>query len=492
MKTLKYFSRFMLLILAITLPLSFSACDQPVAYGKGRLEILDKAKEKYKLHLEGTAYEMGAQHGYLLATQVRETTSNDFYKTLVLDMIGGDSTVASIVSDPTIVSVIVGFMESQAALFSVYCTEDMRQEMKGIADGAIKRLNEMKQPVGNVSYTRVLLTNMGFDIVLGYVYPFIIKQYMNDQQKWAFNQRHPDLHMCDGFVATGAATRGGGTIMGRSFMIPTVISDKGLIMEYVPSKGNRFVACNIPGFVGTPVAMNQYGVCIGMDMVSAARTNIAAPGMGCLLTARYVMQWESGVDGAMRAIRESVARGISWLYVVADRDRGAVAEAAATFGFGWMPDQQKYFNARYMDYAYDITKTLQPGIDQIETRDDLVVLSNHFIDPVLQASSDQFAIKDSIVRYDYLTGITLEAINGGGIDVPTAKQLVNYLSPQSDNPYGNDVIPNPFADDGTINAGDYYANTTHVHGVRAVFDVASMQMNVLWRMWDDPWVAYKW
>lgn len=458
--------------------------------GKGRLAVLDEATGKYLLHLEGSAYAMGYQHGYLLAEEVRSTCSLDFFRAIVLDFLGSDPTLAAVINNDALFTTLLNTVNAAAVTQAVYATYDMRQEMKGIADGAKKRLAELGEAAGSVSYERIILTNLAFDVILSYVYPIIVRDYLSADEKASLDTRAlvENMHMCDGFMAAPSATAAGGSLMARSFMISDCIGTRSLIMEYAPASGNAFVAVNIPGFVGTPAAMNRYGLSIGMDMVPALQTNPVAPGMGCLLTARYVMQNCTSTSAALASIRNSVARGVSWIYLVGDPATGAVAEAAATTGLGWMPSQAKYFAARDLDYFFDSSACPAAGIDQLETRSDLVVTSNHFIDPTVRQASGSYAVKESTARYDYLTGRVLAALDSG-LDVAAAERLVNYLSPLADNPYANDPMANPFGA-GMARVGDYYAGKEFVHGIRAVFEPATRKAHVLYGRWTDPWIDY--
>lgn len=458
--------------------------------GKGKLSVLDAATGKYLLHLEGSAYAMGYQHGYLLAEEVRSTCSLDFFRSIVLDFLGSDPTLAAVINNDALFSTLLNTVNAAAVTQAVYATYDMRQEMKGIADGARKRLAELGESAGSVYYERIILTNLAFDVILSYVYPIIVRDYLSADEKASLDTKAltESMHMCDGFVAAPSATVTGGSLVARSFMISDCIGTRSLLVEYAPSSGNAFVAVNIPGFVGTPAAMNRYGVSIGMDMVPALQTNPVAPGMGCLLTARYVMQNCGSVQAALGAIRNSVARGVSWIYLVGDPATGAVAEAAATTGLGWMPSQATYFAARGLDYVYDPAAYPASAIDQLETRSDLVVTSNHFIDPTVRQASGSYAVKESTARYDYLTGRVLAAVDSG-LDVAAAERLVNYLSPLADSPYADDLMANPFGT-GTARVGDYYAGKEYVHGIRAVFEPATCKAHVLYGRWTDPWIDY--
>ena len=467
-------------------------------YG-GRLELINSKTNKYKLHLEGSSYDMGYQHGYLLAPQILKSTSNEFFAQLAIEMMTNDPAVKKTLNNVALQNIMISYMEKKAFLNSIYMTQDMRDEVLGIYEGAQDRLNELNIPMGNLSYNRLLLENMGFDLALTYGYPFLVNSLMTKEDSWEFNQRHPNftLHMCDGFVATGNATTKGTSIMARNFMIPSTLSNQTVIMEYKPDYGNAFVSCSIPGFVGCPSVINDKGVCIGMDMVYGGKTNPLATGMGCLLTARYVAQYTNSADEAAEAIKDSFARGVSWLYLICDKNKGLVAEAAATYAPGDWSSQSKYFATRYTDYKFTPTNDSQPGIDQIEDSPNLVVATNHFVDPTVQVASKDFADVDSAARYSHLTKISLAAINNGGINVAKAKKLVNYLSPANNNPYGDDKMQSPFYDKQQMRVGDYYKtepfyhNEPYHYGMRVVFDPAHLTLYAQYGLISDPWVDYR-
>ena len=462
----------------------------PASVDSSPFMVLNAEPMKTAVRFQGSAYEMGYQHGYLLAEQVRSTCDDDFIRTILLSYLGSDQTLSGLLHNNVVFGAILSVLQTKAMTQSIFATADMRREMRGIAAGAIKRLEELNLDPGRISYERLVLVNLGFDVILAYAYPLLVNKYLSEEQREAVDASRIErrMHMCDGFIATAGATSTGGTIMGRSFMFSDIVGRNAMIMDYSPSNGNRFVAVNIPGFVGTPAAMNEHGLSIGMDMVPALRTNFVAPGMGCLLTARYVMQYTDSATSASFAIRNSYARGVPWIYIVGDPQGGVVVEAGATSWPGWWPSQQKFFAVRPLDYVFDPAKNPEPGIDQIETRNDLVVASNHFIDPSLRAAAKSRAVEDSMGRYDYLTGKVLEAAESG-IDVEVAKRLINYLSPEADNPYGDDLISNPDGDGGVL-ISDYYKGSVYVQSIRAVFDMDTRMMHALYGLWTDPWVSY--
>ena len=137
-----------------------------------------------------------------------------------MDFLGSDPTLAAVINNDTIFSALLNTVNAAAVTQTVYATYDMRQEMRGIADGAKKRLAGLGLSAGSVSYERVVLMNLAFDVILSYVYPIIVNDYLSADQKASLDTEAlvQSLHMCDGFVAAPSATATGGSLMSRSFM----------------------------------------------------------------------------------------------------------------------------------------------------------------------------------------------------------------------------------------------------------------------------------
>ena len=202
--------------------------------------------------------------------------------------------------------------------------------------------------------------------------------------------------------------------------------------------------------------MNSCGVSIGMDMVPALQTNPVAPGMGCLLTARYVMQNCPNATSALAAVRNSVTRGVSWMYLIGDATTGAVAEAAAHHGPRLAPGPGQVLRRPPAGL-----RLRSHGLSRGGHRPDRNAPRPSSSSPTISSTrrcanrAGSYAVKESTARYDYLVGVILQALDAG-LDVEKAKELCNYLSPLSSNPYGNDMMANPFGD-GSARVGDYYS-----------------------------------
>ncbi len=401
--------------------------------GKGY--IADLGNGKYLMHLEGDPYEMGYQQGCLAPEAVQRMTK-EFVKSVLEgydipeDMIPG----------------LIKLGKEVAKENERYIPSEFIEEMKGIADGARDRGYD-------VSYEDVLLLNLGFDVVLSVAYP-IATPIVAWQDKEGI--------ACDGFVAMDDATSDGRVLMGRSFMFnPKIFHEVAMLIEQYPDRGHRFVSVSAPGFVGVTAAMSSAGIAVGMDMVPAMNTKPFVSGMGCLLTARQVVQYADELSDAVNMIKGS-KRGVPWLYIIGDgqgREKGgAVVEVSAD-----------KFAVRYMDYEYPSWAEKLNLPKQVEDKDDLVVLANHYIVPEMY-SAVSYAVEDSLWRYETLTNLILQ--NYGLIDVEKGKELVDYLHPPNYGYYGQDEnIP--------------------VGASRTLFDLTNLELWSLYGIYSDPWANWQ-
>lgn len=394
---------------------------------------------KRLLHLEGGPYQIGFQQGWWLANGVYRMTHEFIVDVLESFGLSGSSFDAL---KPLLIATCHA-NEPSVPL-------EYRMEMLGIADGATANGYD-------VSYDDVMLINMGFDVLLSVAYPLATPLIALEEGGYTLPLD------CDGFVAYGNATGNQGVLMGRDFMFtPKVFSEEALLVEYFPTSGSPFVSVTAPGFVGVISAMNASGIAIGMDMVPEIKTKPLASGMGCLLIARKAIQYSEDLDDAINTIKYT-HRGVSWLYIIGDGGGasigGAVVEAS--------PDLVR---VRYTDYKYTghiLPERYFPR--QIENKDDLVVVANHYIIPEMIIVSGSYAIKDSLWRYETLTGLLLDKY--GNIDVTNGRELVDYLHPPAYGYYGDDTSQ-PVGDS------------------RTLYDLTNLRLWTLYGNYNDDWVYY--
>jgi len=387
---------------------------------------------KSLLHVQGSPYQMGYQHGYLCASNVSRMASMEYFMVIFnmvfdfagnivedLEKIAKDTiieTFKDIIPEETINQIFEDAKQFSIDLFfkllhficklnEHYVPQEFRDEMRGVAEGATAAGYE-------TSYENVLFLNMGMDALFSLVFPLATILLAIDAIDGTI-----DFHMCNGFVATGDGTDGATTIMGRYFMYPDdVFREYALLIEQDPDDGHAFISTSAPGFVGVTAAMSSQGIGIGMQVCNALDCTPGRTGMGVILTARKVVQYADELSDAVNMIRFS-KRGTSWIYIIGDGrglETGGVAlEVSAHYCF-----------ARYTDYE---RPWYIPEIySQIENEDGLVVATNHFISTEMNVLSISISVVavfgGSIGRYERLVEDTLESY--GEINFTKCRDLI--------------------------------------------------------------------
>ncbi|MFX1392054.1 MAG: C45 family autoproteolytic acyltransferase/hydrolase [Promethearchaeota archaeon] len=439
--------------------------------GKGYLKEI--GNNKYLLHVEGSPYEMGYQHGYLCAEGASRMASEEFFVKVVLGFLGfdGDGLLSSIIDvedikdtlgwlipEDWIEQIYIELDQSITDLLLVlvlwivqknlkYVPQALIEEMQGLADGATDAGYA-------TSFNNVLLLNMAFDAILSIVYPIITPLLLTLEGLGIF-------HMCNAFVAHGTATTNGNTIMGRDFMFNgAVFSEVALLIEQDPDDGNKFVSTTAPGFVGVTAAMNEKGIGIGMDMCPSVDCTPADFGMGCLLTARYVVQNADELSEAVNIIKTS-KRGVSWIYPIGD-GRGSEVGGVA------LEVSAHHCYPRYSNYK---KPWWMPNIySQIENKVDLVVITNHFIRTEINILSLSYAVEDSRWRYEVLVDLALDIY--GDINHLSGRELIDFLHPPNYNYYGSDA-------------------TQPVGASKSCWDLTTLEVYALYGNYNDPWAYHQ-
>lgn len=168
-------------------------------------------KEIPLLHLSGTPYEMGYQHGKLLGPQIARL--NQFY----LDVLMG-----------------TGKKREKAFQFvkkmEPYIPKEYIEEMKGIADGA------------GLSYDTILFAHTFLDVF------------------------HSQLVACSTAGVNPERSKTGETLFGRNLDFPSLgfVHKFSMIIVYRPKGKPAFISIAWPGLAGVLTGMNEHGLALGM------------------------------------------------------------------------------------------------------------------------------------------------------------------------------------------------------------------------------------
>ena len=236
------------------------------------------------LHIEGAPYARGRQHGELMAEEmVRYITKLGVQKNA---------------ADP-----VKGWADQRqmadALFFRKYDVEYL-EEMKGIADGAVKAGAKFKGR--DIDLLDIVTLNSAVDMsqlaegLAKATHPLSGRTFMTGEDEMA--QAGKGDH-CSSFVATGSATRSGRFVFTQMFMWNGYTGTEwGVMLDVVPEKGHRFVMQTFAGGIhsGTDWYLNAAGLVMGETTVG--QTPFNADGTPQSNRIRRAAQYASGIDEA--------------------------------------------------------------------------------------------------------------------------------------------------------------------------------------------------
>ncbi len=438
--------------------------------GKGYLKT--NADGKKLLHVEGSAYEMGYQHGFLLAEEVQYMTSVEMLtsimmefelgmtvsdlKSKVLDALTG---LLGLIIEPEALEAFVDnnadFMMEMGKDYLMmpiinlnlkHVPEEFIEEMQGVADGAT-------DAGYSTDLENILLLNMGVDAALSIINPIAAVLYTIPGLPEFIKDMIENLHACDDFIVHGDATSDGRVLMGRDFQLTYVgFSETSLLIEQIPDDGYSFVLCSTAGLIGPLSGMNSRGIGTGINLVVALDSSIEF-GMGAALTCRKVLQYAGELSEAIDMVK-NLKRGIPWMYAIGDgigpEIGGAILEVTAN-----------NFYARRSNYK----QPFWAPSPQIEAKDDVLSVSNHFLNPWMSLKTLSFSYTNTLWRYETLTNLILD--NYGTIDVHKAWEITDNLHPPRYGYYGDDPYQT-------------------VKGSKSLMDLTNLDIYSLYGHYGDP------
>lgn len=254
----------MLVLLLTTVSLGSPAiCQaQTVARcGAGWLELIDGYPV---LHVKGSPYEMGFQHGALLRDHARESMHN------LLEVKGNVAINLGLVSvKPR------RLIEAIVAIQRPHVPQKYFDEMEGLAAGSGLKLLDVQ--TGN----------------------FI-----------------PEMFHCSGFAVMNSATKDGTLYHGRvlDYAVDWGLQDHAVLIVAEPEGSIPFVNVTYAGFIGSVTGMNARHVSIG-EMGGGGTGHW--DGVPMALLVREVLERGTDLDAAIAVFRDS-PRTCQYFYVIAD------------------------------------------------------------------------------------------------------------------------------------------------------------------------------
>lgn len=268
------FTRSLLFGLAVLLSVASTQAQTVARCGEGWLELVD---DYPVLHLKGTHYEMGYQHGALMKDRIHSNLGN-------IVKVEGEKTVKVGPLEVKPRAVIGTIIEIQKP----HVPKKYFDEMDGLAAGS------------EVSVDDVRVAN------------FI-----------------PEMFHCSGFALMNSATKDGSLYHGRvlDYAINWGLQEHAVLVVAEPKDGIPFVNVTYAGFLGCVTGMNAKHVSIG-EMGGGGLGSWDGVPMSILV--RMALEQGTDLDSAVNVFKDN-RRTCQYFYVVADgnTNRAVGMEASA-------------------------------------------------------------------------------------------------------------------------------------------------------------------
>ena len=319
------------------------------------------------VHLEGSPSEIGYQHGYLLAPEIRDTLH-----TVSFEMVHEEHHDWQFFRD-----------KAQNMLWP-HVDAEYRAELQGIADGAVA--HGEKLDVWDIVALNAWLEMPYFD-------------------KWDA-RRHGLLNSaataehCSAFVATGSYTKDGRVVIAHNNWTSYETGERwNIIFDIVPAQGNHILMDGMAGLIhsGDDFGMNSAGILITETTIS--RFNGFDPdGVPEFVRARKAMQYSASIDDFARIMKDGNNGGYANDWLIADRKTNEIAR-------------------------------LELGLKNVtleRTRDGFFVGSNFPVQEKLAREETEFDLKDSgdSANARHARWLQLMEQNKGKIDVNAAQRFL--------------------------------------------------------------------
>src|SRR5215471_19150952 len=261
------------------------------------------------LHLEGTPDQIGYQHGYLVAPEIREvlrvfsqylphTTKRDwqFYR------------------------------QAAHSMFWDKIGDEYQREIAGIARGAYARLkgdagkNHNGGRAAKIDADDILALNAWIELAQYYVPS--LQARLDD----------PDLHQspppsCSAFIATGSWTRDGKIVIGHNNWVDYVIGRRwNIIVDLKPAAGNRILMDSFPGFIhsGDDFYITDAGLMVTETTITGFK-GFDTEGLPEFYRIRKATQYSSSIDDWLKVMMDHPNGGYANDWMIGDRKTGEIA-----------------------------------------------------------------------------------------------------------------------------------------------------------------------
>ena len=247
------------------------------------------------VHLEGAPAQIGYQHGYLLAPEIR-----DGFKVVSTEMTHDEDRPWSF------------FRDAARDVLWPHIEQQYREELQGIADGLKSR--GVKLDVWDV-------TAMNAWLEWGYYTRWLKRQHPEQTASAA-----PGEH-CSAFVATGSYTKDGRPVIGHNNWTSYASGERwNIVFDLAPDKGHRILMDGMAGLIhsGDDFGINSDGIMITETTISRF-AGWDSKGVPEFVRARKAMQYSSSIDDFALIMKDGNNGGYANDWLIADRKTNEIA-----------------------------------------------------------------------------------------------------------------------------------------------------------------------
>jgi len=249
------------------------------------------------LHVQGTPYEMGYQHGILLADRIQELISG--MGSPMMFLLGGWNPESG--EKPTQQQLEIGKAICRLAIDKCFVgpikekAPDYYEEIRGMADG----LKAVGSPVGfDEVFAAIALAELSQSqgLVMKLAGEFASMQASSED----FSKD------CSDFAAWGKATKDGKLIHGTNYDNEDfTIGRNGVVLIAKPQSGNAFLGMIHPGGPWPMRGMSEASITVGEPTSNSADNDILAnPQVGHCVHMRRVLQYANNTQDAIDIMKE--------------------------------------------------------------------------------------------------------------------------------------------------------------------------------------------
>ncbi len=249
------------------------------------------------VHLEGSAANVGFQHGYLLAPEIADA----FEAIKLFD-------TRETQRDWEF------FRQTAREMLWPHIDAEYQQELQGIADG-------VKAGGVNLDVYDIVALN-AFEEVPDYYVP-----WLNKKEKAANAPKLKAPGNCSAFIATGSMTRDHQIVIAHNNWTSYLAGERWVVIfDIQPEHGNRIL---MDGFPGVITSDDDFGVnSAGMMITETTITQFAGwdpNGKPEFMRSRKALQYAGSIDDYVRLIKEGNNGGYANDWLIGDRKTGEIA-----------------------------------------------------------------------------------------------------------------------------------------------------------------------